>query len=112
MAQGGNLTEGEATMRNAILGASCSSLVLAVLSWWVARPGEQTAMIIAPLIGRAEMDPASPAARTAAARPDHVDLSADQTPLKRQGSRRTCIVFASVAALEAAYHRAGYGQLD
>jgi len=46
------------------------------------------------------------------ARPDHVDLSANQTPLKKQGSRTTCIVFASVAALEAAYNRAGYGKLD
>lgn len=47
-----------------------------------------------------------------ASRPDHIDLSDNQTPLRKQGSRSTCIVFASTAALEAAYHRAGYGQLD
>ena len=46
------------------------------------------------------------------AKPDHVDLGANQTPLRKQGSRGTCIVFASTAALEAAYHRAGYGELD
>jgi Papain family cysteine protease len=48
----------------------------------------------------------------AAPGPDYVDLSANQTPLRKQGSRGTCIVFASTAALEAAYHRAGYGELD
>jgi hypothetical protein len=46
------------------------------------------------------------------ARPDHVDLAANQTPLRKQGSRGSCIVFAATAALEAAYHRAGYGELD
>jgi hypothetical protein len=99
-------------MRNATLGSLCAALVLAVLSWLGARPSTQAASIAAPAIGRAALDPASPVPRAAAARPDHVDLSANQTPIKRQGSRRTCIVFASVAALEAAYHRAGYGQLD
>ncbi len=49
---------------------------------------------------------------TALARPSYVDLSANQTPLKKQGGRTTCIVFAAVAALEAAYNRAGFGQLD
>jgi hypothetical protein len=49
---------------------------------------------------------------SAQARPNYVNLAAHQTPLKHQGSRRTCIVFASIAALEAAYNRAGYGQLD
>jgi hypothetical protein len=48
----------------------------------------------------------------ALARPSYVDLSANQTPLKKQGSRTTCIVFSAVAALEAAYHRVGYGELD
>jgi hypothetical protein len=48
----------------------------------------------------------------ASARPDHVDLGPNQTPLRKQGSRTTCIVFASTAALEAAYFRAGYGKLD
>jgi len=51
-------------------------------------------------------------AAAAPARPSHVDLTQFQTPLKRQGGRRTCIVFAAVAALEAAYRRAGYGELD
>jgi hypothetical protein len=49
---------------------------------------------------------------TALARPGYVDLSANQTPLRKQGSRSTCIAFAAIAALEAAYNRAGYGQLD
>jgi hypothetical protein len=48
----------------------------------------------------------------ACARPDHVDLGPNQTPLRKQGGRTTCIVFASTAALEAAYGRAGYGKLD
>ena len=46
------------------------------------------------------------------ARPDRVDLSAFQTPIRNQGAQGTCIVFASTAALEAAYKRAGYGDLD
>jgi hypothetical protein len=41
-----------------------------------------------------------------------VDLRARQTRLKDQGGRGTCITFASIAALEAAYKRAGYGDLD
>jgi Papain family cysteine protease len=49
---------------------------------------------------------------SAQARPNYVNLAANQTPLKHQGSRGTCIVFASIAALEAAYNRAGYGQID
>ena len=47
-----------------------------------------------------------------AARPSFADLSAFQTPLRRQGARTTCIVFAAIAALEAAYNRAGFGKLD
>jgi hypothetical protein len=52
------------------------------------------------------------AATAAPARPTYVDLTPFQTPLKRQGARGTCIVFAAVAALEAAYKHAGYGELD
>lgn len=44
--------------------------------------------------------------------PDHVDLSADQTPLKSQGGRTTCITFGALAALEAALGRAGLGRLN
>lgn len=76
-------------MRNASLGSLCAAVFIGVLAW-----------------------PASLSPQPVPARPDHVDLSANQTPIKQQGARRTCIVFASVAALEAAYHRAGYGQLD
>ncbi len=40
--------------------------------------------------------------------PDHVDLSAFQTPIKNQQSRSTCTNFAATAALEAAIkHRTG-----
>jgi hypothetical protein len=46
------------------------------------------------------------------ARPDRVDLGAFQTPIRNQGAQGSCIVFASTAALEAAYKRAGYGDLD
>ncbi len=45
-------------------------------------------------------------------RPASVDLSAYQTPIRNQGAQRTCIVFSAVAALEAAYAHAGFGQLD
>jgi papain like protease len=41
-----------------------------------------------------------------------VDLRAKQTSLKNQGGRGTCITFAAIAALEAAYKRAGYGDLN
>lgn len=49
---------------------------------------------------------------TAHGLPAMVDLSAYQTPIRNQGAQRTCIVFSAVAALEAAYAHAGYGQLD
>jgi Papain family cysteine protease len=48
----------------------------------------------------------------AAPRPPYVNLARFQTPLKNQGSRTTCITFGAIAALEAAYLRAGYGALD
>jgi len=42
-----------------------------------------------------------------------VDLRSRQTSLKDQGpTRSTCITFAAVAALEAAYKRAGRGEID
>ena len=44
--------------------------------------------------------------------PAFVDLRNQQTPLRNQGGRTTCITFAAIAALEAAYNRAGYGPLD
>lgn len=42
----------------------------------------------------------------------YTDLRAQQTSYKHQGSRGTCTYFASLAALEAAYKKAGYGNLD
>jgi hypothetical protein len=48
----------------------------------------------------------------AQARPNFIDLSAYQTPLRSQGAQGSCIVFAAVAALEAAYNHAGYGKFD
>ncbi|MDH5631800.1 MAG: hypothetical protein OEZ10_02270 [Gammaproteobacteria bacterium] len=44
--------------------------------------------------------------------PDVVDLRFQQTPLKNQGGKRTCITFSVVAAMEAAYKEAGYGDLN
>lgn len=44
--------------------------------------------------------------------PDSVSLRSEQTPLKSQGGRGTCVSFGICAALEAAYKRAGYGTLD
>jgi hypothetical protein len=41
-----------------------------------------------------------------------VDHSAWQTPIRSQGDRNTCQTFGAVAALEARYKRAGYGDLD
>ncbi len=43
---------------------------------------------------------------------EFVDLRPQQTVVKSQGSRNTCITFAAVAGLEAAYKRLGYGDLD
>src|SRR5438105_985700 len=43
--------------------------------------------------------------------PERVDLRPQQTPLRDQGRRATCIAHSSLAALEAAYRRAGYGDV-
>lgn len=51
------------------------------------------------------------AAGTVAAQ-SRVDLRARQTPPKQQGDRNTCQTFGATAAVEAAYKRAGYGDLD
>jgi hypothetical protein len=50
--------------------------------------------------------------RVTAERPAKVDLWKWQSPVKDQGARGTCIAHSSVAALEAAYQRAGHGDLD
>jgi hypothetical protein len=42
---------------------------------------------------------------TAGALPMRIDLRGNQTSIKNQGSRGTCVAFATVAALEAAYQR-------
>ena len=49
---------------------------------------------------------------TSAQLPDMVDLRPYQTPVKSQGARGSCYIFGVVAAMEAAYKRAGYGELD
>lgn len=48
----------------------------------------------------------------AQARPAFVDLRDQQTPLRNQGGRGTCFVHSTVAAMEAALKRAGYGDID
>lgn len=58
-------------------------------------------------------DPESARIRTdRQTRPDKVDLWKAQTPVKSQAQRGTCIAHSTVAALEAAYKRAGHGDLD
>ena len=52
------------------------------------------------------------AAMETAALPDRVDLSRWQTPVKNQWGRSNCFIHATVAAMEAAYKRAGGGDLD
>ena len=52
------------------------------------------------------------AASAAWARPAAVDLGRWQTPIRDQGGRGNCFIHATVAAMEAAYKRAGYGDLD
>ena len=47
-----------------------------------------------------------------AALPASVDLRSQQTPVKAQGSRGNCFIFATVAAMEAEYLRQGFGALD
>jgi hypothetical protein len=44
--------------------------------------------------------------------PAAVDLRPLQTPLKFQGTRAICMVYSTLGALEAAYKRAGYGDLE
>jgi hypothetical protein len=45
-------------------------------------------------------------------RPAFVDLRDQQTPIRNQGGRGTCIIHSVTAAMEAALKRAGYGDLD
>lgn len=47
-----------------------------------------------------------------AARPKRVSLHRYQTPIRSQGYHGTCYSFSVIAAMEAAYCRAGYGKLD
>ncbi len=45
-------------------------------------------------------------------RPQRVDLRQWQTPVRNQGSQGSCFIHANVAAMEAAYKRQGYGDLN
>ena len=67
-------------------------------------------ILIAPFIFSCGEDYVEPPAVTTS--DNFVDLRPQQSSLKDQGSRTTCIVFAGVAALEASYKRLGYGELD
>ena len=44
--------------------------------------------------------------------PDFANNLKDQTPIKNQGGRETCTYFAATAAVEAAYKKAGFGDLN
>jgi len=54
----------------------------------------------------------TPASDAAIVRPDFVDLRPNQTPIKDQGIRGSCTYFGATAALEAAYKKAGYGDVN
>lgn len=45
-------------------------------------------------------------------RPARVDLRQWQTPVRNQGAQGSCFIHANVAAMEAAYKRQGYGDLN
>lgn len=53
-----------------------------------------------------------PSADGAIVRTNFVDLRPNQTPIKDQGVRGSCTYFGATAALEAAYKKAGYGNLN
>ncbi len=54
----------------------------------------------------------TPVRDAAIVRPNLVDLRPNQTPIKDQGGRGSCTYFGSTAALEAAYKKAGYGDVN
>lgn len=54
----------------------------------------------------------TPATDEAIVCPGLVDLRPNQTPMKHQGGRGSCTYFGATAALEAAYKKAGYGNVD
>ncbi len=54
----------------------------------------------------------TPAHDAAIVQPNIVDLRPNQTPIKDQGSRGSCTYFGATAALEAAYKKAGYGDVN
>ncbi len=54
----------------------------------------------------------TPASDAAIVRSNFVDLRPNQTPIKDQGSRGSCTYFGATAALEAAYKKAGYGDVN
>jgi hypothetical protein len=60
--------------------------------------------------GIAEGSPA--VAQAQSTLPAFVDLTNDQTPIRDQGNRRTCIIHSVTAGMEAALKRAGYGEVD
>lgn len=49
---------------------------------------------------------------TAQERPERVDLRQWQTPARNQGAQGSCFIHANVAAMEAAYKRLGFGDLN
>lgn len=54
----------------------------------------------------------SPLPCTAQSLPPRVDLRSAQTPVRSQGAQGSCFIHGNVAAMEAAYKRQGYGDLD
>ncbi|MDQ7858555.1 MAG: C1 family peptidase [Armatimonadota bacterium] len=78
--------------------------------WFLGTLGISLVVAVSPWVGL--VDQAASATVPVRTFPARVDLTAQQTPLKNQGNRNTCITFAAIAAMEAAYRRAGYGALD
>ncbi|MGF1636546.1 MAG: C1 family peptidase, partial [Cyclobacteriaceae bacterium] len=79
-------------------------------SMWMKRSMYLLVLVSMLLIGGCDEDFEAPPEVTIT--DDFVDLRPRQSVIKDQGNRTTCIVFAGLAAVEAAYIRQGFGELE
>ena len=99
--------EGHYTIRCA---ASRSNKVLQIKENAIDRSGEAE---LADFLGTSsQIWRFTPASDAAIVLPNCVDLRPNQTPIKDQGARGSCTYFGVTAALEAAYRKAGYGDVN